>query len=167
MRLPYALLVTLRRLHNGQLFNTPRKMPLAFRQPVFSSACFAVVLLRTPPRFFLLSDAELGDNGAVALDVLGHQIVQHLAALTDHLQQAAAAVVVVDVDLQVLGELLNPGGEDGDLDLGGAGVRGMGAVGLDDGRLFVLTDHVGFPPFISFARGLRDRPVRAWGRSRG
>ena len=89
-------------------------MPLAFRQPVFSSACFAVVLLRTPPRFFLLSDAELGDNGAVALDVLGHQIVQHLAALTDHLEQAAAAVVVVDVHLQVLGQLLDAGGQNGE-----------------------------------------------------
>ena len=95
----------------------------------------------------LFTDAQLGDDGTIPLDVLLGQVVQHLAALTDHLQQAAAAVVVVDVDLQVLGELLNPGGEDGDLDLGGAGVRGMGAVGLDDGRLFVLTNHGIVPPF--------------------
>ena len=104
-------------------------------------------LLTTVPRWILFSDAQLGDNGTIPLDVLLGQVVQHLAALTDHLQQAAAAVVVVDVDLQVLGELLNPGGEDGDLDLGGAGVRGMGAVGLDDGRLFVLTNHGIVPPF--------------------
>ena len=71
---------------------------------------------------FLLSDAQLGDDGAVTLDVLVHQVVEHLAALTDHLQQAPAAVVVVLVDLQVLGELLNPGGQNGDLNLGGAGV---------------------------------------------
>lgn len=68
----------------------------------------------------LFTDAQLGDDGTIPLDVLLGQVVQHLAALTDHLQQASAAVVVVDVDLQVLGELLNPGGEDGDLDLGGA-----------------------------------------------
>ena len=96
----------------------------------------------TPPSFTsLLTNTELGDNGAVTLHVLLGQVVQHLTALTDHLQQAAAAVVVVDVDLQVLGELLDAGGQNGDLHLGGAGVSGMGAVGLNDGRLFVLTDH--------------------------
>ena len=135
-------------------------MPLAFRQPVFSSACFAVVLLRTPPRFFLLSDAQLGDNGAVALDVLGHQIVQHLAALTDHLQQAAAGVVVLLVDLQVLGQLVDAGGQNGDLDLGGAGVSGVSAVGLDHGRLFVLTDHGKFHLSKILPKGLRSGRVK-------
>ena len=106
---PLSFFVTLRRLRNGQLLNTPRKMPLACRQPVFSSACLAVDLRPTPPRFLLLTDAQLGDDGTIALDVLGHQVVQHLAALTDHLQQAAAAVVVVLVDLQVLGQLLDAG----------------------------------------------------------
>ncbi len=75
------------------------------------------------PRFrryawFLLADAELGDDRTVTLDVLGSQVVQHLAALTDHLEQAAAAVVVVDVHLQMLGELLDAGSQDRDLDLG-------------------------------------------------
>ena len=46
--------------------------------------------------------------------------------------QAAAAVVVVDVHPQVLGELLDAGGENGDLHLGGAGVGLVGAVGLND-----------------------------------
>ena len=89
----------------------------------------------------LLTDAQLGDDGAVALDILGHQVVQQLAALTDHLIQAAAAVVVVDVHLQVLSELVDAGGENGDLHLGGAGIGLVGAVGLDDGRLFVLANH--------------------------
>ena len=88
-----------------------------------------------------LKGKELGDDGAVTLDVLGHQIVQHLAALTDHLQQAAAGVVVLLVDLQVLGELVDAGGENGDLHLGRTGVGLMDAVGLDNGRLFVLADH--------------------------
>ena len=89
----------------------------------------------------LLTDAQLGNDGTIPLDVLLGQIVQHLAALTDHLQQAAAAVVVVDVDLQVLGQLLDAGGEDGDLDLGGASIGSVGAVCLNDGSLFVLTNH--------------------------
>ncbi len=94
--------------------------------------------MATPPlsQTELFTDAQLGNDRTIALNVLLGQIVQHLAALTDHFQQAAAAVVVVDVDLQVLGELLNPGGEDGDLNLRGAGVRGMGAVCLNNGGLF-------------------------------
>ena len=70
--------------------------------------------MATPPlsQTELFTDAQLGNDRTIALNVLLGQIVQHLAALTDHFQQAAAAVVVVDVDLQVLGELLNPGGED-------------------------------------------------------
>ena len=39
----------------------------------------------------LLTDTQLGDQGTIALDVLLCQIVQQLTALTDHLQQAAAA----------------------------------------------------------------------------
>ena len=107
-----------------------------------------------------LTDAQLGNDSAVALDVLGHQIVQHLAALTDHLQQAAAGVVVLLVDLQVLGELVDTGSEDGDLDLGGAGVRGMGAVGLNHGRLFVLADHGRFHLSNDLPKGLRNRWVK-------
>ena len=48
---------------------------------------------------------------------------------------------VVDVYLQVLGQLVDAGGQNGDLDLGRTGVGLMGAVGLDNGRLFVLADH--------------------------
>ena len=76
-----------------------------------------------------------------------------LAALADHLVQAAAGVVVLLVDLQVLGQLVDAGGQNGDLHLGGAGVSGMGAVGLDHGRLFVFTDHGEIPPFFFAAHG--------------
>lgn len=93
---------------------------------------------------FLLTDAQLGDQGTVALNVLAHQVVQQLAPLTDHLVKTPAGVVVVDVDLQVLGQLVDPGGEDGDLYLRGAGIGGMGAVGLDDSGLFVFADHLLF-----------------------
>ena len=89
----------------------------------------------------LLTDAQLGDDGAVALDVVLRHIVQQTAALADHLEQAHTAVVVLLVHLQVLGELIDALGEDGDLDLGGAGVALMGLVGLDDVGLLFLGDH--------------------------
>ena len=70
----------------------------------------------------LLTDTQLGDQSTVTVDVLLCQIVQHLAALTNHHQQATTGVVVVLVDTQVLGQLVDTGGEDGNLNLGGAGV---------------------------------------------
>lgn len=49
----------------------------------------------------LLAQAELCNQGAVALDILLLQVGQKVAAAADHLQQAAAAVVVIFVGLQV------------------------------------------------------------------
>ena len=89
----------------------------------------------------LLTDAELGDDGTIALDVLLHEVVEQAAALTDHLVQAAAGVVILRVDLEVLGELVDALGENGDLDLGRTGVALMGAVGFDNGSLLVLKHH--------------------------
>ena len=43
----------------------------------------------------LLTQAELGDDRAVTVDVLLGQIVQQAAALTDHHEKAAAGVVVL------------------------------------------------------------------------
>ena len=60
----------------------------------------------------------------------------------------------------VVGELVDTGSEDGDLDLGGAGVRGMGAVGLNHGRLFVLADHGRFHLSNDLPKGLRNRWVK-------
>ena len=75
---------------------------------------------------------------AVAVDVLLGQVVQEVAALTDHHEEAAAAVVVVLVHPQVLGQLVDAGGEDGNLDLGRTGVALMGCIlGNDLGFLFL------------------------------
>ena len=65
---------------------------------------------------------------------------------------------VVDVYLQVLGQLVDAGGQNGDLDLGRTGVGLMGAVGLDNGRLLVLTDHGWYHLSKYFARWARRCP---------
>lgn len=64
---------------------------------------------------YLLSDAELSDDSSVTLDVLLLQVSEHVAALTNHLQQATTGMVVVLVLLQMLGELLDALGQDCDL----------------------------------------------------
>ncbi len=42
------------------------------------------------PIFYLLTDAQLCDQGTVTVDVLLLQVSQHRTALTNHLQQTAA-----------------------------------------------------------------------------
>ena len=95
--------------------------------------------------FILLTDAELGNQRTVAVDVLLLEVRQHGTALADHLEQAAAGVVVLLVDLEVLSELLNARGQDGDLDLRRTGVGRVGAVCLDNGSLVFLRIMIASP----------------------
>ena len=53
----------------------------------------------------LAPDAEALDERAVPLDVGGLQVLEQAATLADQQQQAAPAVVVVLVGLQVLGQV--------------------------------------------------------------
>ena len=50
----------------------------------------------------LLSDFQLLDDGAVTIDIVLSQVVQEAATMTNHLQKAATAVVVLLVQLQML-----------------------------------------------------------------
>ena len=57
----------------------------------------------------LLADTEflLGDEGAVTVDVLAHQIIEQFAALTyQHLKCTLSRMILL-VDLQVLGQVGN------------------------------------------------------------
>src|SRR5699024_9067062 len=96
---------------------------------------------RLPILRFLLTNAQLGDAGTVAVDVLLGQVVKEVAALADHHQKATTGVVVVLVHPQMLGELVDAGGEDGNLHLGRAGVALVGGVGGDDSGLVFFADH--------------------------
>ena len=60
--------------------------------------------------------------------------------MTYHLLETAAAVVVVVVSLEVLGEVLDAAGKKRDLYLGRTGVALVGLVSVDNCLLFVL-DH--------------------------
>src|SRR5690606_20876511 len=67
-------------------------------------------------------DAQPLDQRAVARLVAHLDIVQQLAALADHLQQAPPRVIVLLVALEVLGQVRDALGEDRDLHLGRAGI---------------------------------------------
>ena len=68
----------------------------------------------------LLAQAELFDQGTVALNVGLLQVVQHVATLADQLEQAGAGMKVLLVGLEVAGEAVDAGGKKGDLNFSGA-----------------------------------------------
>eukprot|EP00456_Euglypha_rotunda_P042700 TRINITY_DN3333_c0_g1_i6.p2 TRINITY_DN3333_c0_g1~~TRINITY_DN3333_c0_g1_i6.p2 ORF type:complete len:103 (-),score=19.02 TRINITY_DN3333_c0_g1_i6:171-479(-) len=92
-------------------------------------------------RFGLLAQAQLGDQRGVTVGVLGLQVIEQLATAAHHAQQAATAVVVLGVRLEVGGELVDAGGQQCDLHFGAAGVVGCAGVVLDDFGLDGGCDH--------------------------
>ncbi len=77
-----------------------------------------------PSGRFLLADAEfrLCDDGAVTVDVLADEIVEQRTALTYQTLECAGGGEVFVVLFQVLGEVFDTDGEQGDLLFGAARV---------------------------------------------
>lgn len=59
----------------------------------------------------------------VSLNVRALQIIQQATTLRDHLEQAAPRVVVLFMDFEVLGKLVNSLAEQSHLNLWGTGIR--------------------------------------------
>ena len=55
----------------------------------------------------LLAQSEPLDQRAVFVRVFALQIIEKLATLADHLQQAAARMKILDVGLEVLGQAVD------------------------------------------------------------
>ena len=89
----------------------------------------------------LLTDTQLGDQSTVTVDVLVCQIVQHLAALTNHHQQTTTGVVVVLVYTQVNSQLVDASGQNSNLNLGGTGIAFVSSVLQDTLGLLFLQNH--------------------------
>src|SRR5262245_2566041 len=83
----------------------------------------------------LLTDTERLDHGAVAVDVLGLEIVQEATTLAYQHEQATARMVILRVHLEVLGEIRNPFRKQSDLNFGRTRVTGFPGEFLDDCRL--------------------------------
>src|SRR5205085_10186538 len=79
----------------------------------------------------LAAQAELLDEGAVALEIVLLQVVEEAAAAADELEEPAARGVVVAVRPQMLGQLVDALGEHCDLHLRRAGVGLAAAVLLN------------------------------------
>src|SRR5215469_7325184 len=62
------------------------------------------------------------------------QVIEKRTARRHELQEAAARMVVLHVGLEMVREVVDAFRQDRDLNLGGAGVAGLGSIGLDDFR---------------------------------
>jgi hypothetical protein len=87
--------------------------------------------------FTLLADSKFGDDVFVALGVVFFEVVEQATAFADQHQKTAPGRVVLFVRLEVLRQLANTLTQDGDLDLGTAGIADVGAVLVDDGLLML------------------------------
>ena len=80
----------------------------------------------------LLAQTQLRNQSTVTLDVDLLQVLHHAAALTDHQQQTTVGMMILRMVLQVLVEVIDAGGEQRNLHLGGAGVALVTGLLLDD-----------------------------------
>jgi len=85
----------------------------------------------------LSADAQIVDDGTVALNVVAAHIIEQSAAAPDQHQQTATRMVILLVNLQVLGEVLDAMGEQADLNFRTSRVGVMQFVLLDQ-LFFVL-----------------------------
>ena len=86
----------------------------------------------------LLAQTQLRNQSTVTLDVNLLQVLHHAAALTDHQQQTTMRVVILRMVLQMRVEVIDAGGQQRDLHLGGAGVALVTGIFLDDSFLHYL-----------------------------
>src|SRR5262249_2845041 len=80
------------------------------------------------------TDIVLFEQRLVTRLVLVLQVVEKGAARRHELPEAKAGVIVLDVGLEMVGEVVDAFRQDSNLDLGRAGVAGFGGIGLDDFR---------------------------------
>lgn len=89
----------------------------------------------------LLAQTELLDQCAVPFQVLAHEVVEQSASLTHHHEQATTRVMVVLVLFQVFGQVVDPLGQQCDLNLGATRVLLVLAELADDLSLFLSCQH--------------------------
>ena len=65
----------------------------------------------------LLPEPEPLNHRSVSLHVLAFHVIQKPPPLADQLQQAPPGVMVLLMGLEMFGQILNPGAEEGNLDL--------------------------------------------------
>jgi len=95
------------------------------------------------------ADAVSSEHVAVTLDVFALQVIEQATTLTHELEQAATGMMILSVNLEVLGQVVDSLRHETDLHLGGAGIRRMNS-GLFDDALLCAGEKRHF--FLGFTR---------------
>src|SRR5690606_5654625 len=90
---------------------------------------------RFPARYVLTTQTQTTDQGAVTSSILALQVIQQLTTLVDHTDQATTGVVVLAVGLEVALQLVDVGGQQGNLHFRATGIAFS---------LLVLVNDLGF-----------------------
>jgi len=80
----------------------------------------------------LPAQTKAPEHCLIALGALLVQVREQPPPLSDHAEQAVAALVVITRRAEILGQVLDALGEECDLDFGGTAVLVVAAVGRDD-----------------------------------
>ena len=80
----------------------------------------------------LLAEIQLLQQLVVLRQVMPFEVVEELAASAGHLKETPAAVEVLAMRAQVVGQVIDPGREQRDLDFGRSGILLVGFVFGDD-----------------------------------
>ena len=86
----------------------------------------------------LLANPEAADQFRIAVGVLALEIVEQTPALADQLEQAAARVMILRVNLEMLGEIVDAIAEQRDLHFRGTRIAVVSLVRADNPALAVL-----------------------------
>lgn len=92
----------------------------------------------------LVPEAELVDDLPVAVDVRPLQVLEKATSPADHLEQPSTAVMVLGVLSKVVGQIVDPLGQHGNLDARGTGVA-LVSTELLDRRCFFEGHDIIFP----------------------
>src|SRR6478735_1881025 len=76
----------------------------------------------------LLAQVELLQQVVVLGQILALDVIKELATAAGHLEKTATAMEILAMRAQVLGQVIDPGREQRDLDVAGAGVLLVGFV---------------------------------------
>ncbi len=90
----------------------------------------------TAPISCLFAQTQFRYNSAVPLNIHLGKVIQKIPSLAYHLQQAPAGVMVLLVGAQMLGQVVDPLGQYGDLYLGRTGVSLVTGILLNNLGLF-------------------------------
>jgi hypothetical protein len=106
------------------------------------------------PHASLLADTERLDDRSITVEVLLFEVVEEATALADQHEQAAARMMVLRVNLEVLGQVRDSLREQRDLHFGRARVTGFASEFLNDlGLTFCCERHFSIPTFFVLLLG--------------